>query len=237
MEIEKASKAVTATVTQPTLTSSSTGTCTSLHSKCSTGMPSAPEPKATDGARSLCSLTMKRCQQAAHDDYVWEGSDRGIQEHDLETWFRQIGLRKSDASRALQICETHYIHTLSDLRQICAKGELNELFGHPFLPSRIEAELRIADSCDDDVAMIGIETKKPIHIKHDGTTISCDVTPSTTVRQIKDYICSSTCFGYPVQSQQIVFNGRQLADDKTVGLYQIGPYSCLYLIASKKPSW
>mmetsp|Transcript_25647 Transcript_25647/g.52185 ORF Transcript_25647/g.52185 Transcript_25647/m.52185 type:complete len:185 (-) Transcript_25647:75-629(-) len=184
---------------------------------------------------------MKRRQQEAPNGFLWEASPSTsrLDEDDLETWLRQIGLRHSDASRALKICETRYVHSVSDLRQICEKGQLNELFSHPFLCGRIESHFRLAadGGGDDENAMMGIEVPKPVHLKHDGVTVSCDVTPSTTIRQIKEYVCTNTCFGYPVQSQQIIFNGRQLSDDKTVGSYQIEPYSCLYLIASKISSW
>lgn len=180
---------------------------------------------------------MKRRQQEDSDDFMWDANTRRTDEvDDLEIWLRQIGLRSSDAAQALRICETHYVHSVSDLRQICSRGQLKELFLRPSLCGRIEAQFRAADGGDDD-NMMGVETPKPVHIKHDGVTISCDVTPSTTIRQIKEYIGTNTCFGYPVESQQIVYCGRQLSDDKTVGSVSIEPYSCLYLIANKKSSW
>lgn len=169
------------------------------------------------------------------DDFAWADS-RGDDDLDLLDFFRQTGLRSKDAHIALGICEERFIHTVADLRQVYARGQLGEIFPHPFLFSRLEAQFSCPSSQVDD-SMSGVDTVKPIHIKHDGVTISCDVTPNTTVRQIKEYICTNTCFGLELERQQIVFCGRQLADDKTMRACGVEPYSCLYLIATKTSSW
>jgi hypothetical protein len=168
------------------------------------------------------------------DDFAWADS-RGDDDLDLLEYFRQIGFRSKDAHIALGICEERFIHSVADLRRVYARGQLGEVFPHPFLFGRIAAQFGCTSQVDA-VSMGGVAAK-PIHIKHDGVTISCDVTPNTTVRQMKEYICANTCFGLALEMQQLVFCGRQLPDDKTVRACGIEPYSCLYLIASKTSSW
>uniref|UniRef100_A0A7S0ANP7 Ubiquitin-like domain-containing protein n=1 Tax=Minutocellus polymorphus TaxID=265543 RepID=A0A7S0ANP7_9STRA len=172
------------------------------------------------------------------DDFVWEADSRGDDDLDLENYFRQIGLRSKDVHTALCVCEERFILTVADLRQVYCRGQLKEVFPHPLLFSRIEAQFVCTSLVDEKAAsMCAVEMAKPIHIKHDGVTISCDVTQDTTVRQIKEYICANTCFGLELERQQLVFCGRQLPDDKTVQACGIEPYSCLYLIATKTSSW
>ena len=186
----------------------------------------------------VTSIMSKRGIVIDQDDFAWADS-RGDDDLDLLDFFRQTGLRSKDAHIALGICEERFIHTVADLRRVYARGQLGEIFPHPFLFSRLEAQFSCTSQVDENNAdsMSGVETVKPIHIKHDGVTISCDVTPNTTVRQIKEYICTNTYFGLELERQQLVFCGRQLPDDKTMCACGVEPYSCLYLIATKTSSW
>ena len=181
----------------------------------------------------------KRGIAIGRDDFLWADSRGDDEDLDLEIYFRQIGLRAKDVHTAVCICEERFIHTVADLRQLYGRGQLGEVFPHTFLLSRIEAQFACCTSPVDEnaVSMCGVETAKPIHIKHDGVTISCDVTQDTTIWQIKEYICANTFFGLELERQQLVFCGRQLPNDKTVRACGIEPYSCLYLIATKTSSW
>ena len=184
---------------------------------------------------------MKRHRDDADIDanYTWESISPKASESDvdLDSWFRSAGLRPEDSSQAMNICEANFVHCLADLRQIWSRGQLGEVFPHPALCSRIDAQLRASGDGSGDATMMGMEKPKPIHIKHEGVSVTCEVTPSTTIREIKEHFTANTCFGYPLERQQLVYCGRQLAKDKTVGSYGIEPYSCLYLIASKASSW
>lgn len=61
-----------------------------------------------------------------------------------------------------------------------------------------------------------------------GKNITLDIDDTNTIGSIKQKIFEKE--GIPVDQQRIVFNGKQLEDDQTVGNYNIGNESTLHLV-------
>ena len=72
-------------------------------------------------------------------------------------------------------------------------------------------------------------SSKQIFVKTlQGKNITLDIDDSTTIGNIKEKIRDKE--GIPVDQQRIVYNGKQLEDDQTVGNYNIGNESTLHLV-------
>ena len=72
-------------------------------------------------------------------------------------------------------------------------------------------------------------SSKQIFVKTlQGKNITLDVEDGTTIGNIKEKIRDKE--GIPVDQQRIVYNGKQLEDDQTVGNYNIGNECTLHLV-------
>ena len=177
---------------------------------------------------------MKRTRNSSDDECLYAVP----REENLEVWFRQIGLRFSHVVEAARHCEAQGVNSVSGLQAVYRQGQLAELLPHSALCTRIEAQFQMDESdllSEDDEMAMKVEKTHSIHIKHDGVSISIDVSTSTTMQQIKEHLASNTCFGYAPCTQQLVYCGRQLSNNKSLGSYAIEPYSCLYLIVDNSP--
>ena len=61
-----------------------------------------------------------------------------------------------------------------------------------------------------------------------GRVISLDYDSKLSIKAIKDYVNSQE--GITVEQQRLIFNGKQLEDDKTLDDYNIGAGSTIALI-------
>jgi len=72
-------------------------------------------------------------------------------------------------------------------------------------------------------------TSKQIFIKTlQGKTLTLDVSDDDTIQSVKNKIFEKE--GIPVDQQRLVFNGKQLEDDKTIGEYNIQAESNIHLV-------
>ena len=61
-----------------------------------------------------------------------------------------------------------------------------------------------------------------------GNTITLDVSQDDTIQSVKDKIQEKQ--GIPVEQQRLIFNGKQLEDDKTVNDYNIEDMANIHLV-------
>jgi large subunit ribosomal protein L40e len=70
-----------------------------------------------------------------------------------------------------------------------------------------------------------------VFFKHPTSTVTAEVTSSDTIRSLKEKIFEKE--GFPVEKTRLVFAGKQLEDDQTIGDYNIQSESTITLIGRR----
>ena len=87
----------------------------------------------------------------------------------------------------------------------------------------------VADNAPQNVAPVNNDGGGQFFIKTlTGKTIVCSLNPTMTIRQVKEDIEKAEQI--PVDQQRLVFQGKQLEDDQTLGSYSVSDSNTIHLV-------